>query len=432
MKARLYLKNRLLPVLTVLLLWVYLVDPYRGWLVLFSGLGSLLGFSFIWANSLKHHLELIHERRYGWAKVGDRLEERFELRNPGWLPAVWVDVDYRTTMPGYYPGRAIGVPAGSDLRWTTHGVCTQRGVFTLGPLRLHTGDPLGIFGVEIAYPVTTMLLVTPPVLPLPSIRIAPGGRAGDGKIRQHAFATSVSASNVREYFPGDSVRMIHWPTTARKEDYFVRILEHNPAGDWWIFLDLDARHQAGTGYFSTVEHAVVLAASLAEVGLQRGHAVGLVTQGPELAWLPPQTGEAHHQKIMHTLALAKMGTVPLAAMLAQARPAFRQNPSLILITSNLSSDWVTNVLPLVKRRIFPTVLLFNPDDYPGGNSSKAALDTLLAALAAQGVSHSLMTPQYFNRPEAQPGQQGRWVWRNTASSRAVAAARPAGLPWKKV
>ena len=432
MKARLYLKNRLLPVLVIVLFWVYLVDPYQGWLVLGSGLGSLLVCSFLWAHSLKNHLELLHERRYGWAKVGDRLEERFEMRNTGWLPAVWVDVRYLTTMPGYHPGRAVGVPAGSDLRWTTNGVCTQRGVFTLGPLELHTGDPLGIFGVEFVYAATTTLLVTPPVLPLPAIRIAPGGRAGDGQVRQHAFWTSVSVSNVREYVPGDSVRMIHWPTTARKGDYYVRLLEPTPAGDWWIFLDLDIRHQAGEGYFSTEEHAVVLAASLAEIGLQRGHAVGLVTQGPDLSWLPPHVGEAQHQKIMHALALAGRAELSLASMLAKARPAFRQNPSLILITANLSGEWIPDLLPLVKRRILPSVLLFNPADYNAGQSRAMAVNSLFARLATEGIAHSLMSPKYFDRPEAQPGTQGRWVWRHTASSKAVAAARPANLPWKKV
>ena len=198
--------------LLVLLVLVYLVDPYRGWLVLITGLGGMLLFGFIWANTLRTNLELIHERRYGWAKVGDRLEERFVLRNSGWLPAVWVDIDYQTTMPNYLPGRAIGLAAKKEVVWVTDGICTQRGVFTLGPLTMQTGDPLGVFTVDYFHSATTTLLVTPPVIPIPKIQIAPGGTAGESRVRQHAFATSVSASNVREYIPGDSIRMIHWPT----------------------------------------------------------------------------------------------------------------------------------------------------------------------------------------------------------------------------
>lgn len=432
MNVQLKLKNRLLPVLVVVLLTVYLVDPYRGWLVMLTGLGAMLVFSFIWVFTLRQSLALIHERRFGWAKVGDRLEERFVLRNGGWLPAVWVDVDYRTTMPGYHPGRAVGAAAGGELSWVTSGVCSQRGVFSLGPLTVKSGDPLGVFEVTFEYPATTTLLVTPPVLPLPQIRVAPGGRAGESRIRQHAFATSISASNVREYAPGDSIRMIHWPTTARKDEYFVRILENTPAGDWWIFLDLDIRHHFGEGYSSTEEHGVVLAASLAEAGLLRGNAVGLVTQGNDVTWLPPHFGEAHHQKIMQALALAKSGPITLASLLAQARPAFRQNPSLILITSNLSSDWMVNVLPLIKRRIVPTVLLFDPAQYSEGVSTRRAREALLGHLEKQGISSALMDPAYFDRPEAQPGTQGRWVWRRTGSNMAVAETAPDNLPWQKV
>ena len=432
MNVQLRLKNRLLPVLVVILLVVYLVDPYRGWLVMLTGLGAMLAFGFFWVFTLRHNLELVHERRYGWASVGDRLEERFVLKNHGWLPAVWVDVDYRTTMPGYLPGRAIGAPAGGELTWVTSGICTRRGVFTLGPLLVRSGDPLGIFEVTFDSPAPRTLLVTPPVLPLPPVSIAPGGRAGESRIRQHAFETSISVSTVREYLPGDSIRMIHWPTTARKNDFFVRILENTPAGDWWIFLDLDARHRYGEGSFSTEEHGVVLAASLAEAGLQRGNAVGLVTQGDGITWLPPHFGEVHHQKIMQALALAKSGELTLAEMLSQARPAFRQNPSLILVSSNLSTDWVAEMLPLIKRRIIPTVLLFDPARYPSGPSTKSSLQALFGHLELQGVSHSLMDPDYFDRPDAQPGRQGRWVWRHTTAGTAVADAVPDNLPWQKV
>ncbi len=432
MRTRLYLNNRLLPALVGLLAILYFADPYRGWLVMLTGLGGMLFSGLIWTITLRKNLSLIHERRYGWAQVGDRLEERFVLRNSGWLPAVWVDVDYHTTMPGYLAGRAIGVPAGGEISWATGGICTKRGVFSLGPLKLYSGDPLGVFGVEISYPATATLLVTPPVIPLPKFNIVPGGRTGEGRVRQPAYSTSVNVSTVREYTPGDSFRLIHWPTTVRRGDYYVRILENMPAGDWWIFLDLDARHKSGEDFVSTEEHGVILAASLAETGLRQGRSVGLVTQGEGLTWLPPQFGETQHQEIMHALALAESGAISLTALLAHARPAFRQNPSLILITSNLEPEWIAELQPLVKRRIIPTVLLFDPARYTGLESGRSRLPDLVNRLETLGIPHLEMEPSYFDRPEARPGSQGRWLWRRTSSSRAVPDSKPGNLPWQKV
>ena len=45
--------------------------------------------SFAWARSLARSLRLIREMRFGWAQVGDQLEERFTLINHGVYPAIW-------------------------------------------------------------------------------------------------------------------------------------------------------------------------------------------------------------------------------------------------------------------------------------------------------------------------------------------------------
>ncbi|NIV34314.1 MAG: DUF58 domain-containing protein, partial [Anaerolineae bacterium] len=39
----------------------------------------------------------------------------------------------------------------------------------------------------------------------------------------------MSVSSVREYLPGDSMRWIHWPTTARCDETFVRTFDSTPS-----------------------------------------------------------------------------------------------------------------------------------------------------------------------------------------------------------
>ena len=138
----LHLNTRLLPALVGLLLVLQLVVPYRGWLMLLVGLGGAWLVSFLWARSLGRGLRLMREMRFGWAQVGDRLEERFTLVNAGFLPGLWVEVVDHATMPDYSASRVTGVGGTSQVRWHTEGVCTCRGLFTLGPTTLRTGDPL--------------------------------------------------------------------------------------------------------------------------------------------------------------------------------------------------------------------------------------------------------------------------------------------------
>ncbi len=173
-------RTRLLPILLGILLLLQLLDPYRGWVVVLISLGGAWLIGFAWARALARGLSLKREMRYGWAQVGDRLEERFTLTNQSWLPGIWVEIVDKSTLPGYEASLVTGVGGEGTNSWRTHGICSQRGLFTLGPTSMRTGDPFGFFSVEIDEPATVGLMVLPPVIPLPFIEIAPGGQSAEG------------------------------------------------------------------------------------------------------------------------------------------------------------------------------------------------------------------------------------------------------------
>jgi uncharacterized protein (DUF58 family) len=420
------LKFRLLPALVGLLLILQLVVPYRGWLMLLVGLGGGWLLSYLWARSLARGLRLTREMRFGWAQVGDRLEERFTLVNNSRLPALWVEVVDHTSMPGYQASRATGVGSRSDNRWHTQSVCSQRGLFTLGPTSLRTSDALGLYEVNLYYPDSATLMVTPPILPLPTIEVAPGGRAGEGRPRANAPERTVSAASVRDYLPGDSLSWIHWRSSAHHDSLFVRLFEGTPAGDWWIFLDLDERVQAGEGQASTEEHGVMLAASLADRCLRLGRAAGLVMHGEELVWLPPQGGDGQRWAILRALALVSTGSRPMAELLKRARPRFGERTSLVIITPAKDGDWIEALWPLLRRGTVPTVLLLDSLSFGGTGDTSG----VLAVLSDLGIAHYVITRDLLDRPEARPGQRGRWDWRVSPLGRAVPASRPRDLAWK--
>lgn len=421
------LNNRLLPFLVGLLLVMQLTYPYKGWVIMLVGLGGVWLIGFVWARSLARGLSLSREMRFGWAHVGDRLEERFTLLHTGQLPALWVEVEDHTTMPDYNVSRATGVSSQSENRWVTQGVCTRRGVFVLGPTTLHTGDPFGIYRVTLHQPNSAALTVTPPIVPLPTIEVAPGGQAGEGRSRPNAFERTVSSTGVRGYVPGDSLNGIHWPTSARKGELHIRLFDSTPAGNWWIFLDLDEQTQVGQGEDSTVEHSVILTASLADQGLRLGRAVGLVTHGQELVWLPPQGGDGQRHKMLRELALIQPGSRSLAELLARSHTLLPQTTSLVIITA--ASDqrpWVDSLLPLLKRGVVATVLLLDSVAFGG----TAEIKGTMALLRQVGVKHTVITPDLLNQPETQGSQQGQWDWHISPSGRAVAIRRPHDLEWK--
>jgi uncharacterized protein (DUF58 family) len=437
-KAQIKLNSRLVPALVVILAIARIVDPYRGWTYLLIGFGGAWLIAYLWVNQLSTALNYRREMRFGWAQVGDRLEERFTLTNTSSVPATWVEVIDNSTMPDYLPSQVRSVGPKTQIRWHTQGMCTRRGLFNLGPTTLKTGDPFGIYTLTLDDTATATFMVMPPIVPLPSIRVAPGGRAGEGVPRVDAPEQTVSSVSVREYQPGDSFRWVHWPTTARQNQFFVRVFEGAPAGDWWIFLDMDHEVQIGEGQNSTMEHGIILAASLSDRGLRAGRAVGLLshTQAPdggstsgkpeEMIWLPPKMSDSHRWEILRSLALVEAGGRPLAELLNLAGPTLGQNTSLILITPNLSLDWVEALLDLRRRGVVPTALLFDHSSFGG----ELETDSASATLSAFGIRNEIIHRQLLDRQEARPGREGHWDWQVTPLGRAFHKHRAGDLTWR--
>jgi uncharacterized protein (DUF58 family) len=418
---------KILPLLVGMAACLQIVDPFQGWMVLLVGFGGVWLISYLWARSLLRNVTLVRETRMGWVQVGDVLEERFTLRNQGWIPAPWVEIIDRSTLPGHRASRVTGVDGDSENSWTTKSICMRRGAFTLGPTMLRMGDPFGLYTVSLEYPGCTNMMVMPPVVPLPSIQVASGGRAGEGRRRIGAFERTVNAAGVREYQSGDSLSRVHWRTSARRDDLYVRLFESTPSSDWWIVLDLDANVQVGQSLDSTLEHGIILAASLTDSGLRSRRSVGLLGYGDDLIWLPPRPGPAQRWEVLRALALASAGERPLGQLLGQVSASLRGTSSLIIITCAVTESWIESLIPLLWRGVVPTVLLLDSSSFGGRCNSNG----VAAALLDLGIAHYVITRALLDRPALRPRQR-ETEWKISPRGRAIMQNRPRDMSWRRV
>ena len=428
MKSNLRLNSRLLPLLVFVLLAMQLINPSRVWTIFLVGLGGLWLISYIWARGLAAGLTLVREMRYGWVQVGDVLEERFTLNNKSWFPATWAELEDHSTLPGYNASLATGVEGSGVNQWRRRGTCNRRGLYQLGHTSLITGDPFGIYTVTITDRAKATLMVMPPVVPLPQLEIIPGGYSGEGRPLPDAPERTVDASSVREYLPGDSLRMVHWKTSARYGKPYVRLFDGTPASDWWILLDLESGAQAGLGGDSTEEHAVMLAASLTERGLHAQRGVGLVVNGKRLDWLPPRTGAGQRWEILRVLALASRGETSLGEVLEHVRPSLGSNASLVIITPTAKLDWLTRLPLLLRRGIRSTVFLFDLHSFDEKlDNARVATELKKIHVACHSIPR-----EFMERPEAHPGTAGQWEWRISATGRAIPVRAPQDQRWRRL
>src|SRR5262249_20335392 len=159
---------------------------------------------------------------------------------------------------------------------------------------------------------------------------------GRGRSSRRALQTTTNATTVRDYVNGDSLRSIHWHSSAHFNKLMVKEFDLDPALDAWIFLDLHQAVQAGAGEHSTEEYAATIAAYL----LRQDLSLGMIANGERREFLSLDRGERQLERVLEMLAVVKAGDGPdLKEALALDAFHFGRNTVAILITPSNSRDW---------------------------------------------------------------------------------------------
>ena len=393
------LRTRLPLVVLGFLVIAQLTSPARPWMLLLTGFALTLGISWLWARAMRDKVNASRRSTGAWVVVGDAIIEHFELSNESLLPVLWAEVVDFSDVPGYEIGRVVAAGGQGAFAWQSEGVCTRRGVFTLGPWELRMSDPLGLFEVTIRYPEARSLLVYPRIMRLPEFPLPHGRSSGRASRRRRAPIQADQVVTVRPWQPGDSLHLVHWKQTAHQGELMIKEFEQEPAGDIWLMLDLDAAVQAGEGQESTLEYGVILAASLAAKHLNENRAVGLVALGRDRTVIPPQPGRDQLWRILYALAHAEAAADwPLTRALEHVRPDLGRGKTLVIITpaGDALPDWPAALLDLQRQDIAAAVILLDAATFR--DETSAALPALQDLLADHGIPISVIEKGYPFRP----------------------------------
>jgi uncharacterized protein (DUF58 family) len=403
------------------LLLAAILLPDRVWNTLLVGFGGLFVIAYLWTRMLAEGLQAERHLRFRWISVGDQLHEEFTIHNNSAIPALWVEILDYSHVPGYQPAVVRSVSYHSVSQWRETAVCQQRGQFQLGPWAIRTGDPFGIFTVTCDYPANEEIIIHPPIhgdLPIP---LPAGQSSGRVRARQKSWQATVNAASIRDYQPNDPLRWIHWPSSARRDELFVREFDLDAAGDIWILLDMETAVQLGEGIDSTEEHAVLLAASLAARALSQNRAVGLAAYGQTPQIVPAGRGQGQQWKILRALALVNAdGQSKFAQALIDLGRIARRGTAAIIITPNGDADWIPQLLALGQRGVQSHVTLLDRRSFGGSQGS----DGLRQALRQLGFRANVIQQGDIGQPLEEQERRGFWEFKVTPTGRAIAVRSP--------
>jgi len=154
---------------------------------------------------------------------------------------------------------------------------SHRGRFVLGPPHLRIGDPFDLWEDSRMLDARAEVLVVPNVVSLTGMPSSSGARSAASGRAVLGTTGGDPDVGVREYRNGDDIRTIHWRASARHDDLMVRLEEPVSHGGATIVLDHRSVAHRGSGPSSSLETAVVLAASVSLHLLDSDHQVKLIS-----------------------------------------------------------------------------------------------------------------------------------------------------------
>lgn len=109
-------------------------------------------------------------------------------------------------------------------------------------------------------------------------------------------------SDFREYVPGDDVRHISWPLSARTGKTFIKQYEEERELTLIIAVDVSGSTDFGTGQYFKGEVLTHLAAILAFSAVKNNDQIGLLLFSDQVEhFVPPRKGRGHVHRLMRDL-----------------------------------------------------------------------------------------------------------------------------------
>ena len=321
-----------------------------------------------------------------------RKDEHFTVRvrldNEALLSIPWLEVDVQTSplVRVDSPAQATSVPPAGSRMLNLQLTARRRGHYTVGPIRVSTGDPFGLYRLAREFKSNATVTVYPRVWHLTGLPIPLNQPFGPARIRQLAFEDPSNPAGIRPYVAGDSPRHIHWRTTARKGDLMLKQYELQATTQLLIAMDLQAVVQRRDEENDTAETAIDIAASLANLGLERGFEVAVAGYGATRHAVALGRGQRTFQQIMETLTRVEAdGNVALHKALQWESAYLPPHAGVAVITPQLDAALADVLLRLQGSHAVSLVLLKAETFGSDGPIPIASRDALALTLAAHGI-----------------------------------------------
>jgi uncharacterized protein (DUF58 family) len=312
------------------------------------GLALAVLLAVVYVRSVRGPFRLVRRGGPGQHVEGSELAVRVEVHREGGLAPVVARL--YDTLPAVGEAQVPLFRDGDVLagRYVLRGL--PRGRYRLDRARLAIEDPFAFARHDLELPATGAIVVYPRIFELD--RLFPDGGGPNGVSGRYLLSRGAGFDlhSVRDHQRGESLRRVHWPSTARRQKLMVKELEDSPRDEAAVVLDARAGLVAGTAPDSSFEMMVRAAGSILRRLASEGRRSALVISGARLERTAVTSVEGDWLVALEALATVQPdGRRPLVAAIEDGRAGL-DAARLFLVTSDLGPRLAERLALVAGRR----------------------------------------------------------------------------------
>ena len=254
-----------------------------------------------------------------------------------------------------------------------------RGRYAFEDVRVEIAYPFGLESVAVPLPAPGALLVYPRLVRLQRLFSEAGAHSHDGRrllLRRHS---GFELHGVREYAEGESLRRVHWRSTARRGQLMVKELEDAPRDEIAVLLDGDASAAVGESF----DVQVRVAGSILESYVRRGRRAVLVVNSEHRDVQQVHSLAADWRRALELLAAAEpTGRTSVTRLLAEQDGPAARALELALVTARLEPALVDRLIQRALSRRRVSLVYVDPASF---NGAARRPEPLLLRLHGAGI-----------------------------------------------
>lgn len=296
----------MLKVIFGLAIFVFLSIPLKFVQLAALTLIFVITVSYVWARTLAKNIAVEREEAEIRTVSFEKLTISFTVINKSRLPAfmcyildnipylhVFDKQNERLIMLHGYEKRTFFYQANA----------LSRGLYTAGPVKIRTFDPLGLFTIDLEFECTQRILVRPARIQLKT-KAHPGLPQGNIKINNPVYEDITMRRSIREYKNGDELKRINWRASAKFDALYTNEYENTFDAPFFVFLNLAKEDYPLNMRNEKGEKAIEIAASIVNTAARLKQRCGFAAYGSGFPFIKPAENQA--ECILDILALIQM------------------------------------------------------------------------------------------------------------------------------